>query len=98
MNSIKITAMPFSAEITIGLEKGYTQELIPKEEVICFLQGYKSTVFTGEKIDLSAAIIDCTTIFAGQREPHLKINFINYLKNLLPENQLKKNSLIITNT
>ena len=82
--------MPFSAEITIGLEKGYTQELIPKEEVISFLQGYQSTVFTGEKIDLSAAIIDCTTIFAGQREPYLKINFINYLKYLLPENQLKK--------
>jgi hypothetical protein len=90
MNTIKITAMPFSAEITIGLEKGYTQELIPKEEVISFLQGYQSTVFTDKKIGLNAAVSDCNPVFEGQREPYLKINFINYLKYLLPENQLKK--------
>lgn len=90
MNFTKITAMPFSAEITIGLEKGYTQELIPKEEVISFLQGYKSTVFTNKKIGLNVAVSDCNPVFEGQREQHLKINFINYLINLLPENQLKK--------
>ena len=65
MTHTKITAMPFSAKITIALEKGYTQELIPKEEVIFFTQGFQSALFTDKKIGLNAAVSDCNLVFEG---------------------------------
>ena len=86
----KVTIPPLSAQITLGLERGYTQELILKKEVITFLQAYQKEVFTKNNIALSASVSEYEIVFGGQIEPHLKINFINYPKFPVDEKLLKE--------
>jgi hypothetical protein len=86
----KTPVKPFSAQITIGLERGYTQELIEKNKVITFLQKYQQQLLTDKKIAISAAVRDCDIVFSGQIEPHLQLNFINYPKFPLEEKHLKE--------
>ena len=86
----KTSANAFSAQVTIGLEKGYTQELISKVTIIEFLQDYQNLLFKEKKIALSASVTACDIVFSGQVEPHLKLNFINYPKFPLNEALLKK--------
>lgn len=80
----------FSAQVTIGLEKGYTQELISKVAIIEFLQDYQNILFKEKNIALSASVTACDIVFSGQVEPHLKLKFINYPKFPLNEALLKK--------
>jgi hypothetical protein len=86
----KTPVKPFSAQITIGLERGYTQELIEKNKVITFLQKYQQQLLTDQKIAISAAVRHCDIVFSGQLEPHLQLNFINYPKFPLEEKLLKE--------
>ena len=90
MTISKTSIHPFSAQITFGLERGYTQALIPKETIVKFLQDYQYRLFKDKKVALSASVSECDIVFSGQVEPHLKLNFINYPKFPLGENLLKE--------
>jgi hypothetical protein len=90
MTITKTAIHPFSAQITIGLERGYTQALIPKETIIKFLQDYQYKLFKEKKVALSVSVSACDIVFSGQVEPHLKLYFINYPKFPLKETLLKK--------
>lgn len=78
MNIIKTKT--FNASITLGLEVGYTNVLINKEEVIVELQAYQQRRIDETNIYLSALITECNIVLNGQNEPHLKLEFINYPK------------------
>ena len=45
----KSTTTPFSAQITFGLEKGHTQELLSKKELVSFIQEYQRALFNNKK-------------------------------------------------
>ncbi len=80
----------FSASINFGLEKGYTKEKIDKEAVIRYLQQCQDELITTDNVYLSCAISDTEIVLSGQREAHLKLQFINYPRFPLPEKELKK--------
>jgi len=75
--------------VTLGLEKGYTGNLIEKSLVIKFIQNYQDHLIKDKNIMLSVSLSECTIILSGQEEPHLNLNFINYPKFPLEETVLK---------
>ncbi len=88
MKSIKNQS--YFGYITIGLQKGYTNESFKKQEVINELQNYQKTLIKEKNIYLSASVSDCVIVLNKQEEPHLKIEFINYPKFPLDEHIFKK--------
>ncbi len=81
---------PFSALITLGLEKGYSKEPIKKSVVINFLQDYQNELIKEKDIVLSVSVCECDIVLSGQVEPHLKLSLINYPKFPMEESILKK--------
>ncbi|MBA6152794.1 hypothetical protein [Gelidibacter maritimus] len=96
MNIQKSQTKPFSAKVTIGLEKGYSGNPIDKSLVIRFIQNYQDHLIKDKNIMLSVSLSECTIIFSGQEEPHLNLNFINYPKFPLDETDLKSEIEIMT--
>ncbi len=80
----------FTANINLGLKKGYSEEIIPKNEVIDFLQIYQNKLIEEENIYLSASVVENMIVLSGQIEPHLKIEFINYPRFIYKESLLKE--------
>jgi hypothetical protein len=78
MNIIK--TITFNASITLGLEFGYTKELLSKAHLIHELQVYQKKRIDEANIYLSAAVSECIIVLNGQAEQHLKLEFINYPK------------------
>jgi len=80
----------FSAQVTIGLKKNYTTEIIPinrfKEELVKTLK----TILEKYKVELSTKIRQCEIIFLGQEEPSIELEFIQYPKFPQEEKVLKK--------
>lgn len=78
MNIIKTKT--FNASITLGLEVGYTNVPINKEQLLVELQAYQQRRTDEANIYLSALITECNIVLNCQNEPHLKLEFINYPK------------------
>ena len=91
-----INSEKYTATITIGLQKGYTQYLWSKSEVVAKLQNIQNQIIKDNGIYLSAAISECDIILSGQIEPSLKLDFINYPKFSLEEKTFKENVLLLT--
>jgi hypothetical protein len=87
MNRISIA--PFSATITMGLQRGYADELINKSDIIFWLQNWQDQLIEEKQLRLSVCISECEIVFSGQIEPHLKLSMINYPKFPLKEQVLK---------
>lgn len=85
----------FQASIFIGLEYGYTQKQIDENLVIESLSELQKQLSAEKNIFLSASISKTVIVLNNQKEPHLKINFINYPKFPLDENIFKDEVLII---
>lgn len=85
----------FQASIFIGLEYGYTQKQINENLVIESLSELQKQLSAEKNIFLSASISKTVIVLNNQKEPHLKINFINYPKFPLDENIFKDEVLII---
>ena len=79
----------FFGAITIGLQKGYSNDLYSKEQIIKALQGYQDALIKGKNIYLSAAVSECLIVLNNQVEPHIKLEFINYPKFPLDESVFK---------
>lgn len=86
----------FTAKLTIGLFKGYSNELISievfKEVLLEAQQKIKSDI----NIALSAKLIPCEILFLGQEEPSIELQFIQYPKFPLEEAELKKAIIELT--
>ena len=80
MSITKKSVLPFSAKVTFGLEYGYTQEVINKEDVIKQIQNIQKKLIAQKNIYLSVAISETIIVMSGQVEPHLIFSFINYPK------------------
>lgn len=93
MNSttqIKRVSNPsFKSEITIGPEKGCTQEIIDKNEIIKTIKYYQKKLLKQQDIYLSAKITELVIVMGGQVQSHLTVSFINYPKFQLPVEALK---------
>jgi hypothetical protein len=87
MNIIKTKT--FNANITLGLEVGYTKELFSKAYLINELQAYQKKRIDEANIYLSASVTDCIIVLNGQAEQHLKLEFINYPKFQMDVNVFK---------
>ncbi len=85
----------FQASIYIGLEYGYTQKQIDENLVIESLSELQKNLSKEKDIYLSASVSKTVIVLNNQKEPHLKINFINYPKFPLDENIFKDEVLII---
>jgi hypothetical protein len=90
MEVIKKTVKPFSAKVTLGLELGYTGELIEKTEIIQHIQKIQNNLIKNKDIFLSVSISESNIVMSGQIEPHVTLSFINYPKFPLKVEILKK--------
>lgn len=86
-----IKTSTFNATITIGLQKGYSNDLHTKESFIEAIQSYQKRVITEKNTYLSVCVLDCLIVLNNQLEPHLKIEFINYPKFPLEKDVFKSN-------
>lgn len=58
----------FRAEITFGLQKGYSTEVIPLDDFKIKLENAQRQVDRERQIKLSGKVTPCLIIFAGQNE------------------------------
>ena len=79
----------FQASIFIGLEIGYSQKPIEEDSVIQSLSELQKEISEHKNLFLSAAVSKILIVLNGQKEPHLKIDFLNYPKFPLEENVIK---------
>lgn len=79
----------FQASIFIGLEIGYTQKPIDENLVIRSLSELQKQLSKHKNLFLSAAVSKTVIVLNDQKEPHLKIDFVNYPKFPLEVNIIK---------
>lgn len=86
----RINSNKFTASITFGLHKGYSQLVYTKKELIARLQEIQEQFIKKDAIYLSCAVSDCQIVLSGQIEPSVKLDFINYPKFPLEEKEFKE--------
>ena len=79
----------FTATVTIGMQLGYSKQLFQKSQLIALLQKFQQQQISERTVYLSACISECEIVLSGQVEPHIKLDFINYPKFPLEEQQFK---------
>ena len=80
MEPYRLSLPSFSATITIGLRKEYSEQIIDKSAIISYLQSYQEKLIKEKDIYLSASVTECNIVLSSQDEPHLRLGFINYPK------------------
>jgi hypothetical protein len=88
MNSVNCKT--FTAQITIGLFRGYSNISISVPEFKNALLKAQENIKTQSKIKLSAKLTMCEILFLGQEEPSVDLQFIQYPKFPQEESALKK--------
>lgn len=91
----KITTTTYKAEITLGLNKGYSDNLWTLEELKIKLTDAQQSLKTKTGTLLSAKVTPCFIVFLGQDEKSVTISFINYPKFPLSFNKFKEGVLWI---
>lgn len=86
----------FTASITIGLTRMYSEKNITELEFKKALLNAQKAIKTQYKIELSAKVCPCTILFLGQDEPSMEINFIQYPKFPQEESVLKNTIVELT--
>lgn len=87
------TVNTYQASINLGLQRHYSDDLIPKEEVIQFIQDYQKSRLIKDKRLMSVNIFKSSIVCIGQNEPHLVIQFIDYPKADLSHQDIKKEAV-----
>lgn len=85
-----IKCKTFTAQATIGLNKGYSNVLISQQTVKQELFSAQETIKKEYSVVLSTKIRTCEIVFLGQEEPSIELEFIQYPKFLNEESLLKK--------
>lgn len=91
-----VTCKTFRANITVGLHKGYTNDLISWQTLKSEITKVQQLVKDKFNIVLSAKIYQCEIVCLGQEEPSATIEFIQYPKFQIEEEQLKNAILYFT--
>lgn len=79
----------FQASIFIGLEIGYTQKPIDENLVVQSLSELQKQLSEHKNLFLSASVSKTVIVLNDHKEPHLKIDFVNYPKFPLEESIIK---------
>jgi len=94
MNSL--SCKTFTAQVTIGMTKGYSKEKI-------IMNVFKDELLNGQRVIkekynvlLSVKIRQCEIVFLGQEELSVELEFIQYPKFLQEEKELKKAIISLT--
>ena len=94
MNSL--SCKTFTAQVTIGMTKGYSKEKI-------MMNVFKDELLNGQrvikekyKVLLSVKNRKCEIVFLGQEELSVELEFIQYPKFLQEEKELKKAIISLT--
>lgn len=85
-----IKAKTFIATAVIGLQRGYSNELIDIETFKHVLLAAQKSVFEHYNVSLSVKLTACDILFLGQQEPSLTLSIIQYPKFPQPETILKE--------
>ena len=91
-----ITHKTFVAQVTFGLFKGYSNELISLVEFKEVLNFAQRKIKSENDIALSAKVTLCEIVFLGQEEPSVDLQFIQYPKFPQEESILKKAIIDLT--
>jgi hypothetical protein len=83
----------FTAQVTIGLKKHYSAELIPLKHFKETLLKVQKMVLETHQVALSTKIRHCEILFLGQDEPAIELEFIQYPK-FPQEESVLKNAII----
>lgn len=94
MNSV--ICKTFTAQITIGLVRGYSNRSISVAEFKKALLKAQENIKIQFKIKLSAKLTLCEILFLGQQEPSATLQFIQYPKFPQEESALKKAIVVLT--
>lgn len=86
----KKTTPTLKAEITIGLNKEYSDETWSIEELKSKLFKVQHKLKEEHEILLSTKVNLCDIVFLGQDEPSVTLSFINYPKFPITEDLFKK--------
>ncbi|WP_293892294.1 hypothetical protein [Flavobacterium sp.] len=86
----KIITKTFTAQAVIGLNKGYTNELISISDFKRELLNAQSKTNEETGIQLSTKVTPCEIIFLDQEEPSVTLEWIQYPKFPTTEKKLKE--------
>lgn len=93
-NAISIkSSKTFTAQVTIGLQKQYSTEIIPLNVLKEKLLKTQQTILEKYNVELSTKIRLCEIIFLGQDESSVELEFIQYPK-FLQEESVLKNAIV----
>ena len=91
----KIACKTFTAQVTIGLLKGYSDDIIPLKTLKEELVKAQKVVNLDYNVQLSTKIRLCEIVFLGQEELSVELEFIQYPKFLQQEKELKKAIILL---
>jgi hypothetical protein len=94
MNST--SSKTFTAQVTIGLFRGYSKKSISLPELKKVLLKAQQNIKAKYKIELSTKLTPCEIIFLGQEESSMEMEFIQYPKFPQEESVLKKAIVALT--
>lgn len=80
----------FTAQVTIGLFRGYSKKSISIPEFKNVLLKAQQSIKKQLNIELSTKLTPCDIFFLGQEEPSMEMQFIQYPKFPQDESALKK--------
>lgn len=85
---ISVICKTFTAKVTIGLNKGYSNDLISVEVFKQALLEAQQKIKSEYSIALSAKLTPCEILFLGIEEPSFELQFIQYPKFTVEESKL----------
>ena len=94
---MNIVTNAWTAEITIGLQKEYSDHHWSEIDLIEHLTAGQRSLKDSFGILLSAKVTECSIVFLGQVEPSITISFIQYPKFIQDEVKLKEGVLFLAN-
>jgi hypothetical protein len=86
----EIRAKTFYASAVVGLQKGYSNEVISMQRLKKSILNSQKLIFEKLQVGLSIQITPCTILFLGQDEPSVTLSIIQYPKFEQIESILKK--------
>lgn len=92
----KITTPTLKAEITIGLNRGYSDETWSLDKLKRTLRKAQELLKNDNGVLLSTKVTLCDIVFLGQDEPSVTISFINYPKFPVEKEPFKHGVIFIT--
>lgn len=91
-----INCKTFKAQVTFGLYRGYSNELIDVDSFKHELLNAQIEVKNKLEVVLSAKLRECQILCLGQEEHSIELEFIQYPKFQKDEEILKKGILLLT--